>query len=973
MKTIYSIFVLLVLTVLIACSPKINQPDKPISLTTDQSDAISIKKEHTSLDPNAEIEASIMASKIPVDPSFRTGILENGMHYFIKQNPKPENRVELRLALNAGSIDEDDDQKGLAHFIEHMQFNGTENFSKNELVNYLERVGTKFGADLNAYTSFDKTVYRLQVRTDVSNQLDTGLLVIHDWAGRATLDPVEIDKERGVVIAEWRSRLSPSQRIMEQILPVTYKDSKYKDRLPIGDPEIIKNSDYNTVKRFYKEWYRPELMALVIVGDIDVDKMEAQIIKMFSSFTNPPDARKPLDYKIPFHKGTLVKIVTDKESPSTSVQILNKVPKKFYKVKADLLEDIKRDLFSMMINSRLDELRNSSNPPFIRAFSGYSSDLGDIDMFRSSASAAEGKAMDALKAVATESERVLRFGFQQSELDRQLTNMLKNAERQTKELDKTESAVYCNRAVNYFLDGDPLLSSDQFYNFLNFNKSKISLYEINEFAKEWLKDDNRVISITGPDKEGLIMPTEKEITDFFDGLKNIKLEKYTDKTTDKPLFSKVLATTKVEPVMSYDKYGISKIKLANGIEIYYKKTSFKNDEIIFSSYSKGGTSLYDDNDFLNAKFAGNAVAEMGLSEFDNTQLGRLLTGKSASVYAGIGSMYQYISGRSTLTDLETMFQLINLRFTEPRNDATSFASYINRSKGMYSNMLKNPDYYFSDVLGKIQYNNHPRAGGIPKSEDFDKLNINEVYRIYKERFADAGSFKFFFVGSFDEKILMDYCSRYLGNLPTTRTNISWLDRNVDLVKGNVRKEVFQGSAPKAYVDITYHGDFKWTADNGYIIRSLIDVLRIKLRESLREDIGGVYGVRASGGGYNEPKETYSINISFNCDPAKANELTTAAREIIRKLKNEGPDADVLLKIKETQKQERVKALNENDYWLNMIESTVQDQLDFSEISIETLENRIGKLTAEDVQNAAVKYFDEQNMIEVVMYPEGFKR
>jgi zinc protease len=288
-------------------------------------------------------------------------------------------------------------------------------------------------------------------------------------------------------------------------------------------------------------------------------------------------------------------------------------------------------------------------------------------------------------------------------------------------------------------------------------------------------------------------------------------------------------------------------------------------------------------------------------------------------------------------------------------------------------MLKNPDYFFSDILGKIQYNNHPRAGGIPKPEDFDKLNINEVYRIYKERFADAGSFKFFFVGSFDEKILMDYCSKYLGNLPSTQKNISWLDRNVDLANGIIRKEIFQGAAPKAYVDLTYHGSFKWTVENSYVIRSLIDVLRIKLRESLREDIGGVYGVRASGGGYNEPKETYVINISFNCDPAKAKELMSAAREVITKLKNNGPDADVMQKIKETQKQERVKALNENDYWLNMIETVVQDQLDFSEIGMESLENRINKLTESDIKNAAVKYFDEQNMIEVVMYPESYKK
>ena len=973
MKTIYSIFILIVISLIIACSPKFKQTEKPIKITTDQLEQVKTPQERTSLDPNSKIEASIMAANIPVDPSFRIGRLGNGMHYFIKQNSKPENRVELRLAVNAGSVDEDDDQKGLAHFIEHMQFNGTENFSKNELINYLEKVGTKFGADLNAYTSFDKTVYKLQVRTDIANQLDTGLLVIHDWAGKATLDPVEIDKERGVIIAEWRSRLSPQQRISEQTIPVIYKDSKYKDRLPIGDPEIIQHADQKTFKRFINEWYRPELMAVIVVGDIDIDKMEAKVTSMFSSFKNPADARKPLEYKIPFQKGTQIQILSDKELPSTSVQILNKLPKMSYKIKADLLDDIKRDLFGMMINSRLDELRNTSNPPFIRAYSGYSSNLGDIDVFRSSASSAEGKSIDALKALAIESERVFRFGFQQSELDRQLTNLLKSAERSTKEMDKTESSVYCNRAVNYYLDGVPLLSSDQYYNFLYLNKSKININDINSLAKEWLKDDNRVIIITGPEKEGVKMPSVKEIDDFFNDLKEMQIEKYTDKTLDKPLFSKTLSLSKVEKIKSYDKYGITKIKLANGIEVYYKKTDFKNDEIKFSSYSKGGTSLYDDEDYLNASFASNVVSEMGLSEFDNTQLSRLLTGKSASVNSGIGSLYQYMSGRSTLTDLETMFQLANLRFSEPRRDVTSFESFITRSKGTYANLLKNPDYYFSDILGKIKYNNNPRSGGIPTTDDFDKISMDEVYRIYEERFADAGSFKFFFVGSFDENQLMDYCSKYLGNLPSTRTNVSWLDRNVDLIKGNHKKELFQGTAPKAYVDITYHDDFNWSVNNSYVIRSLINILRIKLRESLREDIGGVYGVRASGGGYNEPKETFMINISFNCDPAKAQELITAVDAVIIKLKEEGPDFEVMQKIKETQKQERVKSLKENDYWLNMMESIVQDRLDFSEITLENLENRINSLTAEDIKTAAIKYFSEKNYIQVIMYPEDFKK
>lgn len=957
----------------IACSPKITK-DKVSQTTVDNKNiAIEQPKERSEIDPAVAFENSLLNTSLPLDPSIRMGVLKNGMKYFIKKNAKPENRVELRLAVNAGSVDEDDDQKGLAHFIEHMQFNGTEHFKKNELVNYLERVGTKFGADLNAFTSFDKTVYRLQVRSDIPNQLDTGLLVIYDWAGHATMDPTEIDKERGVVIAEWRSRLSPQQRISEQTLPVIYKDSKYKDRLPIGDPEIIQGASYETIKRFYNNWYRPDLMAVVVVGDIDELAIEKQIREMFSPIKNPQNKKDPADYKIPYHNETLIKIVTDKEAPSTSVQIINKLPKQYIKTKSDLIEDIKKGLFTMMINARLDELRTTANPPFIRGFSGYSSDLGDMDIYRASASLAEDKVLDGLKALVMENERVLRYGFTQSELDRQKTNMLKNAEKQMKEIDKTESAVYCSRAVNYFLDNDPLMSSDQKYNFLNLHKSKLNLSSINDYAKQWIKPDNKVVLITAPEKDEVKIPTEQEVKEIFNSINKMPIEKYIDKIIDKPLFSKSLTNKKIIDEQSFEKYGIKKMKLENGIEIYYKKTDFKNDEILFSSFSEGGTSLYSNNEYKNANVAAGVVSEMGISEFDNIQLKKLMTGKSVSVNFGIGSFGQYSHGRSSVLDFETMFQLINLGFTEPRKDQNAFNSFINRSKGMYANLLKNPDTYFVDTLSKIKYNNNPRIGGIPKPEDFDKLNLDEIFRIYKERFANAGNFKFFFVGNFEESKLKDLCAKYLGNLPSGNRSENWIDRNTELIDGKLEKDIYMGAAPKAYVDITYHGDFNWNPDNAYIIRSLIDVLRIKLRETMREDMGGVYGVRVGGGGYKEPKEKYSLNVSFNCDPQKAQDLIIAANTVITKLKNEGPDSDVMLKIKESQKQERVKALQENDYWLDNIESIIQDKLDFSELTLESLENRINKLTQNDIKNAAIKYINESEKIQVVMYPESFKK
>lgn len=956
-----------------ACSPKVKTTTAKTPTKAPDGMAVAMNNaEKTAIDEKAEFEKTLLNKKLPLDPSIRKGILGNGMQYFIKKNSKPENRVELRLAVKAGSIQEDEDQLGLAHFNEHMEFNGTEHFKANELINYLEKVGTRFGPDLNAYTSFDKTVYMLQVRTDVTNQLDTGLLVLSDWAGRALFDHKEIDKERGVVISEWRSGLSPGQRMMQQYLPVMYKGSRYAKRLPIGDPDIVKNSDYETIKRFYKEWYRPNLMAVIVIGDVDVDQMENKIKKMFSAHTNPKVYRERKEYSVPPQQGTAVSIVTDKEAPYTTVQILNKLPHLPLKTKADYLGNISRRLFNMMLNARLDEIKNTANPPLTFAYSGYSSDVGDIDMFRSWAMVPEGRALEALKTFAEENEKVLRFGFNATELEREKTNLMKSAERALKEKDKTESRRYASKAVYYFLEGAPMMNEEQYYNFLKFNIDKINLLSVNTLAKDWIKEDNRVVIITGPEKEGAVMPTEAEVMAVLKKSKTQELEAYVDDTSDKPLFDKELAPAPIKASEQFSAYGIKRITLANGLDVYFKQTDFKNDEVRFSAYSPGGTSVYNDSDYQQARFASNAIEEMGLAEFDNNQLKKLLTGKNVSVSPGIGTLYDYFRGNSSVEDMETMFQLINLYFTSPRKDQTSFESFVNRNKGLYANLLKQPDYFFYDVKNKVKYGDNPRAGSFPKSEDFANLNLDKVYEIYQDRFSDAGDFKFFFVGNFDEAKFVYFLRKYLGNLPATNRNEKWVDRNVNMREGAIKEKVYNGEAPKTYVDITYHGDFDWSADNQYVLNSMAKVLSIKLRESLREDKGGVYGVGVRGSGYNEPKKLYNVNISFNSDPEKTDELLKATIDVINKLKTEGPDAEVMTKIKETQKQSKIKNLKENRYWLSKMSDMVQDNLDFSEITLETLEKRINKLTAEDIKKAANKYLNDGNRIEILMYPEEYK-
>ncbi len=833
-------------------------------------------------------------------------------------------------------------------------------------------MGTKFGADLNAYTSFDETVYKLQVRTDEPMQLDTGLLVIYDWAGKASFDPEEIDKERGVVISEWRTGLSPGQRMRNKYFPVLLKGSKYADRLPIGDPDIIKNADYKTIKRFYKDWYRPDLMAVIVVGDFDIDKMENKIISMFSKFSNPEKERERSKYHIPYQKGTEVVVVSDKEAPYTTVQIVNKLPHIELKTKKDLLEKIERRLFNMMLSSRLDEIKNGANPPFSFAYTGYSSNFGDMDSYTSWAMVPDGKILDALKTFTIENQRVLKYGFTKSEFEREKKNLLKRAESAYKEKNKTESSRYASKAIYYFLDNDPLLNEEQYYNFLNLNLNNIRLSEINKLAKKWISENNRVIIVTAPKKEGIVLPTQDDILNTVNRFSADEIKPYVDNASKSPLFDKQLKAAPITKTESFDEYGIKKIVLANGIEVYLKKTNFKNDEIVFSAFSPGGHSLYDDKDLNDAKWASRAINEMGLSKFSNPQLDKLLAGKNVSVYPYIGSLYEYLRGDASVDDEETMFQLINLYFTAPRKDKDAFESFVTRNVGLYNNLLKQPRYYFMNQTSKIKYNNNPRAGGFPTADQFNKLNLENLYRIYQERFGDAGDFKFFFVGNFDEKKFINYLQKYLGNLPTKGRQEKGIDRNVEMLKGNVKKTLYYGEAPKTYVDITFHGPFEWNKDNEYVLKSMVNVLRIKLRESLREDKGGVYGVRVYGYASNEPKEKYLINISFNSDPDNTQNLIDAAFEVINKLKTEGPDDEVMTKVTETQKQSRVKDLKENNYWLDNMNNIVQDNLDFSEITLKTLENRIAKLTKEDVKQAANKYLKKDNMIQIEMYPENYK-
>ena len=636
-----------------------------------------------------------LKAPIPMDPDVRTGTLPNGMKYYIKRNQKPENRAELRLAVHAGSMQEDPDQLGIAHFVEHMAFNGSENFAKNDLIDYLESVGTRFGPDLNAYTSFDETVYMLQARTDSIEYLQKGLLIFKDWAGGVSFEHEEIDKERGVVVSEWRSRLSPDQRLQQKYFPILYEGSRYAERLPIGDPELIETADHEVFKRFYKDWYRPELMALVVVGDVDLDWTEKAIKQQFSSLKNPDKPRQKEKYTVPINKGTNYAIFSDKEAAFTRVRVVYKHPKQKTKSIGDMKASLARSLYNRMLNARMVELQQQAEPPFTFAFSGYGGDIGDIDSYSASAFVKQGGVEKGIEAVMLETRRAMLYGFTETELERQKTVMIKSAEKAYNEKDKSPSGRMAMRYVYNFLEETPVPSPEQNLDLYKKLLPQITLEDINPLGKEWVKEDGRVVIVTGPEDEANPLPTKKDLMALFDRIEKTKVEPYEDAVVDAPLLDAALKPSTIKSEEVNEELGITEYRLANNIRVILKPTEFKNDEILMSAFSPGGHSLYDDEMYQSASSASSLVDLSGLGKFSVVELQKKLTGNRARVTPYIGELYEGFRGSSNIEDLETLFQLVYLYFTEPRKDEIALQSYVSRQKGILENMMADPDFFFA--------------------------------------------------------------------------------------------------------------------------------------------------------------------------------------------------------------------------------------------------------------------------------------
>ncbi|MGG8495124.1 M16 family metallopeptidase [Tenacibaculum sp. TC6] len=914
--------------------------------------SISLTAQNQQTKPASPQKGSLASMEIPTDPSVKIGKLSNGLTYYIQQNPKPANKVELRLAINAGSILEDDDQLGLAHFMEHMNFNGTKNFKKNELVDYLQSIGVKFGAHLNAYTGFDQTVYILPIPSDDETKLEKGFQIIEDWAHGALLTGKDIDDERGVVLEEYRSRRGADSRMLEKYLPVIMHGSKYAERLPIGTEHNLKTFKHESLRRFYKDWYRPDLMAVIAVGDVDVATLEQKIKDHFEKI---PAAHKPRERKVaPMknHQETFIAIEADKEAPFSRVQLLykdhdNAQPEVSIR---DYRQSIIESLFSQMLNNRLDELRNSENPPFVYGFSYHGGTLArDKNAYQSTAGTSADGQLRGLEALLEESERVKRYGFQEGEFERAKKNIVARIEKAFKDKDKRESGRIVGAYINNFLEQSPIPSIDWEYKAHLRLLPTITLEEVNKLINSYLHDDNRVVVITGPKK----VVTKEQVINALNGVKQKELKPYEDKVVATSLMAKTPAPGSIVATSKNAQLGTTTLTLSNGAKVTYKKTDFKNDEILFDAFSFGGNSLYSDADLKATAFANGALNEAGINGYSKVDLSKMLSGKIVNVSPYISGLSEGFRGATTPKNLEDLFQMVHLYFTSLNKDEKAFASYVNKQKSFLGNLLASPNFYFQKEMGDYMNHGNPRYSGFPSPEAYEKADYNLAYKKYQERFADAGDFHFYFVGNIDETKLQEFSSTYLASLPGKNSKETFKVHDFRPLSGSHSKTVAKGKDPKSSVQIIYQGNADYDDKEALAFSSLGDIVSIKLTEKLREQEGGVYSSRTRGTISKLPYGWYNFTISFPCAPENVEKLKTISVNEVASIVKNGPTEEDLSKAKKAMIADYKEDLKKNRFWLRTLRN-----IDFygnNPTDVSTFENRVNALTVKDIQKVAKKY------------------
>lgn len=904
---------------------------------------------------------------IPIDPNVRIGKLDNGLTYYLRKNNLPANRADFYIAQKVGSIQEEENQRGLAHFLEHMCFNGTTHFPGDALKQYLERIGVKFGENLNAYTSVDETVYNISnVPVNTPGAVDSCLLILHDWSNDLTLDPKEIDKERGVINEEWRTRMSAMQRFQEKLLPAMFAGTKYATCFPIGTMDVVMNFKPQTLRDYYEKWYRPDLQGIVVVGDIDVDAVEVQIKKLFADVPAQPNAAKREYYPVNDNKEPIVLIARDKEQPHIQAIVFNK-----HKATPDsekdkigyLVENYATNLIGNMLNARLNELLQEANPPYIYAGS-YDGDFfvaKTKQAFTGIVVCKEDAVESGIATLLREMERARRFGFTESEYQRARAEYLRNLESAYNERDKRKNDEYINEYVRHFLDNEPIPGIENEYGIISQIAPSIPVEPLNMMMQTLVTDTNQVVAIFGPEKENLKMPTEDAIKKILQDVKTEELTPYVDKVSDEPLMRETPKGGKIISEQKDDVFGTTILTLSNGVKVIIKKTDFKADEIIMKGVSPGGSSLFPDSEIININGL-DAVSVGGLGNFSAVELEKVLAGKRASVGYGIGDKTESVNGYCSPKDFETMMQLTYLTFTAPRRDDDAFASYKNRNKAAWLNQEMNPMTAFGDSVTYALRMGHPRTLRV-KSDMVDKMDYDKILAMYQDRFKDASDFTFIFVGNVDIEEMKPLIAEYLGTLPSINRKESFKDNKIEYRKGVYKNEfIREQETAKASNFVSFIGTCKYDLRNTILMDMTGQVMDLVYTEKVREDEGGTYSVYVGGNLSKYPKEIAGLQVIFDTAPSKREKLMKIIFAEIEHIAKEGPSETNLNKVKEFMLKKHTEDLKENGYWMGSI-----DEYLFTGMNpIKDYEQIVNSITTKDIQKFADDLFKQKNEVEVSM-------
>lgn len=904
---------------------------------------------------------------LPFDKSVRYGKLANGLTYYIRKNTEPQERVYMYLVNKVGSILENEKQRGLAHFLEHMAFNGTTHYPDNSLVDYLQKNGISFGADINAYTSFNETVYQLQLPSNDGKLVGNGFQILQDWAQGISLTHREIDKERGVILEEKRAGKSLGERIQDKTLPVALNHSLYAQRIPIGTEEVIQHFPYEEIEHFYKSWYRPNLQAVIVVGDIDVDQTERRLKKQFSSLKNPlqPTARKT--YNIPLQGKNQFMVVTDPEITATSIAISIKHPERKLQNLADYKHNLIKTLFNTMMAGRYSPLYRMANPPFLSGGASLSGFMGGLDVFQIELTAKPGLLKEGFDALWRELLRAKQYGFTATELQRAKDTYMSQMENMLEEKDKIASEQYVQEYIQHFLNGVASPGIDHEMKLTREMLPAVSLSDIQQLLQQYLTDSNRDIIISAPEGDQANVPKEADINSWIATLSKEKQTAFTEETSDLPLLKREAQSGTIVKEEKDSRLGTTTLTLSNDVRVILKPTNYQNNQITFQGYSYGGTSLYDDRDFQSATNAVGLIAASGLGNYTADQFEKSLAGRTASASPFISETAQGVSGYANNKDLELALQMMYGYFTEPRLDTAIVAGILANAKDGLKDRDKNGDAVFQDSVMAILSDNNIRRTGITL-EKINQIDPQRALEIYKERFADASGYNFAFVGSFDIEKIKPLLAKYIGGLPSISSKApAYRDLNIHIPAGKIEKKLALSKEDKAMVYLVLSGPYDYSEANNIALQAFREVLDIRLLERLREEEGGVYSPSIQMDYSKLPDARYTLTVAFSCSVANADKLAKYSIEEIEKLKTAGPSVANLDKFKANDKLNYESALKTNDFWSNYLYSNLYNGDDMHRI-FERASLR-DQLTPALVKAVAKRYISDQNVIKIVQLPE----